>query len=184
MRKILILVYSAFLIIVLANFIHYRNFYNRQIGYIVKLLDRQVQTVGIAVDSANYSFSSDLNRISFNEDLSRFFTNPETQFPSKERMKIFFSKYDKIVTGIRYYDNNRNEFTLKRDIDTEEWLEQPFVLHAQATIYNEEKILEENHQLNYYLPVLKNNETIGNLVVSIDFKKYFKSIFSDSEING
>jgi len=179
MRKILILVYSAFLIIVLANFIHYRNFYNRQIGYIVKLLDRQVQTVGIAVDSANYSFSSDLNRISFNEDLSRFFTNPETQFPSKERMKIFFSKYDKIVTGIRYYDNNRNEFTLKRDIDTEEWLEQPFVLHAQATIYNEEKILEENHQLNYYLPVLKNNETIGNLVVSIDFKKYFKSIFSE-----
>ena len=183
MRKILILVYSAFLIIVLVNFIHYKNFYNKQISYIVKLLDRQVQTVGLAVDTANNSFSSDLNQISFKEDLSLFFTKPETQFPAIERMKIFFSKYDQIVTGIKYYDNSRNEFTLKKDNETGEWLEQPFILHDQANIYREEKIIEENQQFNYYLPVLGKGEsdagTIGNLVVTIDYKKYFKSIFSE-----
>ena len=77
MRRILILVYSAFLIILIANFIYYKNLYNRQIDYIVKLLDRQVQTVGLSVDSTNYSFSSDLNQISFKEDLSLFFKNPD-----------------------------------------------------------------------------------------------------------
>ncbi len=53
MRRILILVYSAFLIILLANYFYYKNLYNKQINYIVKLLDRQVQTVGLSVDSTN-----------------------------------------------------------------------------------------------------------------------------------
>ena len=93
----------------------------------------------LSVDSTNNSFSSDLNKISFNEDLSLFFTNPETQNTAKERMKLFFSKYDEFVTGIKFYDNNRNEFTLKKDNDNGEWLEQPFILHVQAKIYDEEK---------------------------------------------
>ena len=90
MRRILILVYTAFLIIMLTNYFYYKNLYNKQINYIVKLLDRQVQTVGLMVDSTNIWFSSDLNQISFKEDLSLFFTSPENQFRAKERMKLFF----------------------------------------------------------------------------------------------
>jgi signal transduction histidine kinase/CheY-like chemotaxis protein len=179
MRRILFLVYSAFLIILVANFIYYKNLYNKQIDYIIKLLDRQVQTVGLSVDSTNYSFSSDLNQISFKEDLSLFFTNPDNQFTAKERMKLFFSKYNDLVTGIKFYDNKKNEFTLKKDNDSGEWLEQPFILHSQANIYYTEKLALENEKFNYYLPVLKNNEIIGNIVVTIDYQKYFKAIFSE-----
>ena len=178
MRKIFILVYSAFLIILAANYFYYKNLYDNQISYIVNLLDKQVQTVGLSVDSVNTWFSSDLNQISFKEDLSTFFTNSESQASAKERMKLFFSRYRDLVTGIKYYDNSRNEFTLKSS-DNGEWLEQPFILHAQADIYPQEKLIEENQKYNYYLPVLKNTETIGNIVISVDFKKYFKSIFSE-----
>jgi signal transduction histidine kinase/CheY-like chemotaxis protein len=178
MRKILILVYSAFLIILAVNYFYYKNLYDKQISYIVNLLDKQVQTVGLTVDSVNSGFSSDLNQISFKEDLSKFFTDPELQSAAKERMKLFFSKYHEIVTGIKFYDNNRNEFTLKSS-DNGEWLEQPFILHAQATIYLQEKLVEENQKFNYYLPVLNNSETIGNIVISVDFKKYFKSLFTE-----
>ena len=82
MRRILIIVYSSFLLILLGNYVYYQNLYNRQINYVVKLLDRQVQIVGLTVDSVNNGFSSDLNRIGykedvtgFKEDLSQFFTN-------------------------------------------------------------------------------------------------------------
>jgi signal transduction histidine kinase/CheY-like chemotaxis protein len=181
MRRILILVYSAFLIILLVNFFYYKNLYNRQIEYIIKLLDKQVQTIGLSVDSTNYSFVSDLNQISFKEDLSVFFTNPESQYKVKERMKLFFSKYNDFVTGIKYFDNNKNEFTLKKDNDNNsgEWLEQPFILHAQAKMYDMEKLVQENQKFGYYLPVLKNNETIGNIVVTVDYQKYFFKIFSE-----
>jgi hypothetical protein len=177
MRKILILVYSAFLIILVANYFYYKNLYDKQISYIINLLDKQVLTVGGSVDSVNSGFLSDLNEISFKEDLSTFFTNNENQASAKERMKLFFSKYSDIVTGIKYYDNGRNEFTLKSN-ENGEWLEQPFILHAQSTIYPEEKLIEENQNYSFYLPVLKDSKTIGNIVVSVDFKKYFKSIFA------
>ena len=170
MRKILITVYSAFLIIMLANYFYYKNLYNNQINYIEDLLDRQVQIVGLSVDSTNNGFISDLNMINSTEDLTLFFTNHDNQRSAREKLKKFFSKYKEFVTGIKLYDNNKNEFTLKKD-ENGEWLEQPFILHVQAEIFNREKQVKENRKFNYYLPVLKNNETIGNIVVTVDYQE-------------
>jgi signal transduction histidine kinase/CheY-like chemotaxis protein len=178
MKRVLIIVYSAFLIILLANYFYYKSLYNKQIDYIVKLLDRQVQIVGLSVDNTNNGFLSDLNQISFSEDLALFFTNPDNQYRAKESMKLFFSKYQDFVTGIKLYDNNKFEFTLKKDIESGAWLEQPFVLHVQAEIFGMEKLVQENKKFDYYLPVIKNNETIGNIVVTVDYQKYFSEIFS------
>jgi len=180
MKKVLIIVYSAFLIIMLANYFYYKNLYTKQISYINELLSRQVQIVGQSVDATNNGFESELNKIFFNEDPTQFFTNPVSQNRIKAKMQLFFSKNEELISGIRFYDNRKNEFTLKQDIDTKEWLEQPFVLHAQAEIYNMGKLVEENRRFNYYLPVIDNrtNETIGNLVVTVDYQKYFREIFT------
>ena len=176
MKKILIFVYSVFIVILLANIIYYKSLYNKQINYIVALLHRQVQIVGLSVDNTNNLFVSDLNQISFSEDLAMFFIDPENQYRAKERMKLFFSKYQDFVTGIKLFDNNRNEFTLKKDEDN--WLEQPFKLHVQGKIFPIEGMVEVNGKFEYYLPVIKDNVTIGNIVVSVDYQKYFSGIFS------
>ena len=180
MKRILILVYSAFLIIMVANYFYYKSLYNKQINYIVELLDRQVQIVGLSVDSTNYGFSSDFNRISFSQDLTSFFTNPVSQAGAKEMMKTFFSKYNEFVTGIKLYDNNKNEFTLKKD-DNGDWLEQPYTLHVQGEIYKMEKPMRENQKFSYYLPVINKDtkETIGNIVVTVDYQNYFRELFSE-----
>jgi signal transduction histidine kinase/CheY-like chemotaxis protein len=184
MRRILILVYTAFLIIMIVNYIYYKTLYNKQIGYIVELLDRQVQIIGLSVDSTNNGFDSDFNRINYSEDLSSFFTNPKNQASIKESMKSFFSKYNEFVIGIKLYDNNKNEFTLKKD-DNGNWLEQPYILHVQGEIYNVEKPVRENQKFSYYLPVLDKvtNQTIGNIVVTVDYQKYFKAIFSEFNLS-
>jgi uncharacterized protein YxeA len=91
MRRILILVYTAFLIIMIANYIYYKSLYNKQINYIVELLDRQVQIVGLSVDSTNNGFDSDFNRINFSEDLSSFFTDPKSQASAKESFQSTMS---------------------------------------------------------------------------------------------
>jgi len=183
MRKIIIIVYTAFLIIILANYFYYKNLYSNQINYIAELLDRQVQIVGFSVDSTNNSFNSDLNMIGFPGDLALFFTNPEKQTIARERMKKFFTKYNEFVTGIKLYDNNKNEFTLKKD-ESGEWLEQPFILHVQPEIFTREKQVKDNRRFNYYLPVLNNDETIGNIVVTVDYQKFFKDIFTGFNIKG
>jgi signal transduction histidine kinase/CheY-like chemotaxis protein len=182
MRKVLIIVYSAFLMIMLLNYFYYKNLYNRQIQYISELLDRQVQIVGLSVDNTNNSFSSDLNKIMFEEDLNRFFSNPEDQYRTKERMKLFFTQYQNFVTGLKVYDNNRHEFTLKKNDPeggTGEWLESSYVLREQGMISDRENLISNNHNYSYMLPVIQGNSVIGNIVASVDFKKYFSEVFSE-----
>ncbi len=182
MRRILVIVYSAFIFILLVNIVYYKSLYKNQINYIVELLDRQVQIIGISVDNINNGFISDLNRIGFSEDLPMFFTDPDNQYRARESMRLFFSKYNEFITSIKLYDNNKNEFTLKKDTDTETeaWLEQTFLLHVQPEIFLIEKLVEVSRQSNYYLPVInkRTNEVIGNIVVAVDYQKYFNEIFS------
>jgi hypothetical protein len=182
MKRLLIIVYSAFLVIMLANYIYYKSLYNKQVNYIVELLNRQVQIVGLSVDNTNYNFASDLNKIDFSGDLGLFFVNPANKVRVSERLKLFFSKYQDFVTGVKLYDNNKNEYTLKKDADNQsaEWLEQQFILHEQAGIITREILVRENGKYNYYMPVItkENNQITGNIVVTVDYQKYFNEIFS------
>ena len=65
MKRILLIVYSAFVLILLANYFYYNNLYNNQIKYIKELLGKQVGIVGHSVDATNNGFISDLNKIYF-----------------------------------------------------------------------------------------------------------------------
>ncbi|MGE5418911.1 MAG: response regulator [Chloroflexota bacterium] len=182
MKRLFIIVWSVVAIIALTNYFFYRSLYNRQINYIIELLDRQVQIVGLQVDETNNWFLSDLNQINNDGDLTSFFEPSDKQRIAIEKMKLFYSKYQNFITGIRYYDNKRNEFTLKQDTEggNVEWLEsQPYLTHGQTEIFDREKLSMENKRYNYYLPVFnQQNETIGNLVVTLDFQKYFREIFT------
>ncbi len=52
-------------------------------------------------------------------------------------MKLFFTKYQEFITALKIYDNNKHEFTLKKN-DPEsgsgEWLESSYILREQAEI--------------------------------------------------
>jgi len=178
MRKIQIIVIAAYLMIIIASFFYYKSLYNKQIDYIVKLLDRQVQIVGLSVDHTNNGFVSDLNQIIFSEDIEQFFTDPLERAKTVDRMKLFFSKYEDLVTGIKVYDNNKNEFTLKKDETETSWLEQIFILHVQGEIITREVLLQEGRFHEYYLPVYRNSRAVGNIVVTVDYQKFFKEIFT------
>lgn len=177
MKKVLFIVYAGFLIVLLANFFYYRNLYNKQISYITALLNRQVQIVGLSVDNTNNLFISDLNEINYSGDLNSFFNDKARQYQAEEKMKLFFSKYQDFVTGIKLYDYNKNEFTLKKD-ETGEWLEQQYILHVQGDIINPEKLVQEDRKFDYFLPIIKDNIAVGNIVVTVDYQKYFTEIFS------
>jgi signal transduction histidine kinase/CheY-like chemotaxis protein len=176
MKKLFIEVYAAFLVIVLANFFYYTSLYNKQIKYITTLLDRQVQIVGLTVDDANNNFTSDLNKISNPDNLLKFFADQAIKNMVEENMKLFYSKYQDLITSIKLYDNKRNEYTLKKDEDT--WLPQSFITNVQSDIVYPEKLTYENKRYNFYLPLYKENTTVGNIVVTIDYQKYFDELFS------
>ena len=117
MRRVIIIAYSAILAILLLNFFYYNSLYKKQIDYIVTLLNRQVQIVGIAVDSTNNNFVSDLTKVNFSAELSQFFdkTKPEVESRLMVPLTLFYSRYRDFVTRIRIYDTNMYEFVLSYD---------------------------------------------------------------------
>jgi signal transduction histidine kinase/CheY-like chemotaxis protein len=183
-RRVIILVYSAVVAILLINFFYYNSLYNKQITYIVNLLDRQVQILGFEVDSTNNNFVSDLNQINFSEadDLTRFFdkTKPEIQYRVREQMKLFFSKYKDFVTKIRLYNNKMNEFTLFKDEELNVFIEGESTFLDQREIRKIDKLDESNGEFNYYGTILMkgSGEPYGNIMVTVDYKKYFQKLFS------
>jgi len=182
MRRVLILTYSAFLLIMVANFFYYDNLYKKQIKYITELLDRQVQIVGLEVDSTNNGFTSDLNKINFDptQDVSHFFdkSSPETGARIKESLMLFYSKYKDFVTRIRIYDNELNQYTLSWDEEKNDWIPGSYIAFDQSEIKEMDQLVPNGRFFDYYTPILKGGKPVGNIVVSVDYQKYFKKLFS------
>jgi signal transduction histidine kinase len=180
MRKTLIAVYVVFIVILLVNFIYYFSLYHKQISYIQGLLDRQVQIAGANIDNINNNFLSDLNELNFQGGLSLFFEDADHQYRGKEKMKLFYSKYEDFVTGIQLSDNKRNEYTLRKDEvgPSSEWIENSYLVQRQDEIYEREKLIQNGRRFDYVLPVIKDNAAIGNITVTVDYQKYFNAVFS------
>lgn len=178
MNKLLWAVSAALLLILLASSLVFSGLYNKQISYIKNLLEREVRIAGSSVDQINNEFSSDLNQILFSVDHSLFFTDPVQQMKIEDKIKFFFTKYESVITGIKFFDNNRNGYTLKKDETGNNWLIHNFVLHAQEEIHSRDELIKGSRGYEYYMPVLKNGTLIGNFIVSIDFNKYFNDLFS------
>jgi signal transduction histidine kinase/CheY-like chemotaxis protein len=107
-----------------------------------------------------------------------FFSDPSARDRTIERMKLFFSRYGSLVTGIKFYVNSKNEFSLKKDETGINWLEQTFVLHVQEDILPQEELMEAGKSREFYIPVLKENFPVGNIVVDIDYQKYLNELFN------
>jgi signal transduction histidine kinase/CheY-like chemotaxis protein len=181
-RKIIILAYSAVAVILLINYFYYNNLYKNQINYIIKLLDRQVQIVGLEVDSTNQYFGSDLTQITMEKEASSFFDKSKPAVGTRmiEGMKLFFSKYKDFVTKIRLYDDHLNEFTLSKDETKNEWIPGEFIALDQRRLVGMDSLEFENGEFNYYATLLKSDgKQFGNIVVTVDYRKFFQKLFSE-----
>lgn len=183
MKKILIIVISAFMIIVFANFFYYKSLYNKQNSSRISYLERQAGSAGRYTDSINNNFSSDIRQVILNDDISCFFSgDPACRIRTIDRMKLFFTRYEDLVTGIKLYDNKRNEFTLKKDETGINWLEQNFILHVQDEIVLEEQLVQGSRNYSWYVPVIEKDIPFGNIVVEVDYQKFFTSLFSKTAL--
>jgi signal transduction histidine kinase/CheY-like chemotaxis protein len=176
-QRTLLIVVLALAMITIGNIIYYKGLYNKQIEYVTTLLDRQAKISGSSIDNTDEGFIKDLHLIIHSDDLEHFTTDPVQRSNTIDKMKLFFSKYEDLITGMKLYDNKKNEFTLKKDETGTSWLEQIFVLHMQGEIIPGEVIISNGKYYDYYLPVSNNNELIGNVVVTVDFQRYFTGLF-------
>ncbi len=178
MKKISLVAYSAFLILVVITALFYVSLFRNQIEYSNKILDRQVMIVGSDIDNTSMYIISDLNEIDFSDDIPQFFTDPSVNERAREKMKLYYSRYEDIIVGLMLNNNLGDVYTLFKDEERNSWLDGSYRAQTVPQIYTVEQFEKERERYKYYLPVLSNGEVLGNLVITLDFTRYFSRIFA------
>ncbi len=178
MKKISLVAYSVFLILVLITSLFYVSLFRNQIEYSNKILDRQVMIVGSDIDNTSMYIISDLNEIDFSDDIPQFFSDPSVNERAREKMKLYYSRYEDIIVGLMLNNNLGDVYTLFKDEERNSWLDGSYRAQSVPHIYSVEQFEKEREKYKYYLPVLSNGEVLGNLVITLDFTRYFSRIFA------
>lgn len=178
MKKISIIAFSAFFLLMLITVIFYVSLYRNQIEYSNKILDRQVMIVGSDIDNTSMYILSDLNEIDFSDDIAQFFADQAVNEQAREKMKLYYSRYEDIVVGLMLYNTEGDVYTLFKDEERNSWLDGSYRAQAVPRIYTVEQLETERDRYKYYLPVLSNGQVMGNLVITLDFTRYFSRVFA------
>lgn len=178
MKKMTIIAYCAFILIMVLDILFFRSLYFKQVEYSNKLLDRQVRIVGSDVDNMNMFIISDLTEIDFAEDISGFFSDTEIAERTREKIKLYYSKYEDIIVSVMFYNNAGDVYTLFKDEEKNTWLDASYRAQTQPEIITREILVADRDRHKYYLPVLKEGQVLGNFVITVDFDRYFSRLFA------
>lgn len=180
MKKLTLFAYLIFVLILGLNAVYYNNLYQKQLNYIIKLLSQQVQLIGSEVGETNLYFESDVNKIFFGEPMESFFSDETVKSRVIEKLKFFYTKYDDFVVNITMHNTNAEVFSLYRDIDSDDaWIDNTYLAQTQREILQNDLLKENRERYDFYLPYLASDGTIiGNLVVTVDYLRYFNTQFA------
>jgi CheY-like chemotaxis protein/signal transduction histidine kinase len=176
-KKITLVAYSAFLLLIVVMALFYSSLYRNQIEYSNKILDRQVMIAGSDIDNTSMYIVSDLTEIDFSEDITDFFTNPLVNERAREKMKLYYSRYEDIVVGLMLFNTEGDVYTLFKDEERNSWLDGSYRAQTVPQIYTTEKLEPDRDKYKFYLPVLKDGQILGNLVITVDLNRFFSRIF-------
>jgi len=178
MKRTALAAYIAFVLLMLITSLFYISLYRNQIEYSNKLLDRQVMIAGSDIDNTSMYIVSDLTEIDFSDDISLFFSDSEVNERAREKMKLYYSKYGDIIVGLMLYNTDGDVYTLYKDEERNSWLDGSYRAQTVPAIYTRETLEPDRNRYRYFLPVLKDGDVLGNIVITIDFRRYFSGIFA------
>jgi len=179
MKKIYFSVFGIIAILVVINLYYYSQIFNQQVEFQQNFLLKQTQLCGYEIEQTGFEFSSDLNKILFSEDISRFFESEEIKSRTIQDIELFYEKYKYLITGIEVYDNKYNVFYDYMG-SKGGFIRDEYDAQTQKEIYLRENTVKHNDKHMLIMPIFKNNKVSGNFVVSINYLNFIKKIFEKS----
>lgn len=180
MKRLTIPTVALFVIILLINGIYYHSMYQKQIDYVKDLLGQQVAIIGAEVNNTNITFESDLNEIIMKEDFLHFYEEGNSEIRERivEKLKFYYSKYDSFIETIQYNSRDARVFMLYKDSEDDEWIANTYLAQNQEELLKRDQLMPNRNKWDLAQPVYSDGEVIGNIIITVDYIRYFTNIFS------
>jgi signal transduction histidine kinase/CheY-like chemotaxis protein len=182
MKRIYLFLPVIILILVLANIYHYISIHRQQVDFQKNILMKQTEICSWEIEMHISEFLNEMNFILYTEDVSGFFQDTETRERSIRKIETFFSKYNRLITGISMYDDRSNVYNIFRDRSNKK-ITDIYVSREQRYLDPREKVEEQGGESVFTLPVFRENTPVANIVVRIDTRKYIEAVFAGYHID-
>ena len=172
MKKNIIILSVAFLVLLAVNLIFYKSFYNIQLGHQKDILQKQAHVCTSEIERVVQRFNSDLNYILFSDDIAEIFSSEDSD--GLRKLQLFYSTYNSLIKNIDIYDNDKNVLNVFRD-RKKNFITDNYIAQRQRPLASEEEIIMHNNEYQYLVPVFNDNEVFANILVTIDISAYIMS---------
>jgi len=181
MKPLRILLPAVFVLVLISNLYFFINAYIKHNDFQKEILLKQAENVSNSIENVGLDFENNINYILYSDNIANIFI-PENYKDILIKLEIFYSKYPSLVTSILIQDNNQNVFSLYKD-KRDNFLNDVYISRKQIQLYEKEKTILRNAEQEFIMPIFKDNNVIGNLIINIDLFGFFKKQL-ESEIIG
>ena len=119
-------------------------------------------------------FESDLSFVLFSDDISELFSDRFQTSNPLRKLELFYSSYSNLIKNIDIYDNNKNVLNLFKD-KKNNYITDRYLAQRQRKLAELEEVKVHDNEYQYLVPVFKDKEVYGNIIIAIDFSKYIIS---------
>ncbi len=157
--------------------------YNHQIIYQRNILQEQVQKSGIEIEENINRFSNEVNKLLYSENLINIIGSDKYLFEVFIKIELLYSSYRELIENIYIYDQNKNVLNIFYDNKKKSLLIDPYLAQHQQSLSEKENIIKTPNGYQYYLPIYKDSQLAGNMVITLNFPNYINSIASRFHLN-
>ncbi len=171
MRKNYFIASVVFVLVVALLFFACWRINVRQTAYQREIMQSQVQNCGTDIENSIVRFSNEVNYLLYSEDLTSIIGSDLSNAGALGKIERLYSNFGDLIRNIYIYDRYKNVINLYYDKKNSLIID-PYSAQRQKTLADKESVLktEEGYQLS--LPIYKNNELSGNMVLSLDFARH------------
>lgn len=133
------------------------------------------------IEKAGIDFENELTRILQSNEISNYYEDESIKENAMVQLQSVYFKYEQLISSIQYYDNDKKVFRIFCDRKGD-FITDFYSSHEQKLLNPNDTVLVSNGEYLLHLPVLEGGNVVGNLVVTINYERFIKSVLEKSHI--
>ena len=184
MKKIYLIFITLVLITIGITIFAFSILSSKQVAIFRDLIQNQENKSVKLLENTSINLESNITTLLKADSVSQIFAPPIKNVDPLKPFELFYSKYQKLISGISIIDNNKHVFNLLYKEKTDRYITDLFTAHFQKNLVKAETLEIENEQYQLSFPVINNGEIIYNVILVINFSGFLDLTFQNYKIEG